>query len=60
MLPAPMLLFAGAVALWPLAAVVRQPTSGRRVFVEALGVTLAVVALVQLGWAVLWLIEQRW
>jgi hypothetical protein len=59
-LPTPLLLFAGVVALWPLAAVVRRPTSGPRLFVEALGVTLAVVALVQLAWIALWLVEQRW
>jgi hypothetical protein len=50
--------------MWALSAVVRQPTSGPRLFVEALGVTLAVVALVQLAGTrrviALWLIEQRW
>ena len=45
----PLLLFAGTVALWPLAAVVRRPTSSPRLFVETLGVTLAVIALVQLA-----------
>ena len=55
----PMLLFAGAVALWPLAAVMRRPTSSPRVFVEAFGTTLA-VALVQLAWIALWVLEQRW
>jgi hypothetical protein len=59
-LPAPMLLFAGTVALWSLAAVMRRPTSSPRLLVEALGVTLAVIALVQLAWIALWLIERRW
>ena len=60
LLPTPLLLFAGAVALWPLAAVVRRPTSLPRLVAEAFGVTLAVVALVQLAWIALWLLEQRW
>ncbi len=59
-LPLPLLLFAGAVALWPLAAVVRRSTSRLRLFQEALGVTFAVVALVQLAWIALRLLEQRW
>ena len=59
-LPTPLLLFAGAVALWPLAAVVRRPTSSARLLAEAFGTTLAVIALVQLAWIALWLIEQRW
>ena len=41
----PLLLFAGAVALLPLAALV---------------VTLAVIALFWLAWAALWFLEQRW
>jgi hypothetical protein len=55
-----MLLFAGDVALWPLAAIVRRPTSPPRLFAEALGTTLAVIALVWFAWAALWLLEQRW
>jgi len=35
LLPTPLLLLAGAVALWPLAAVVRRPTSAPRLLVEA-------------------------
>jgi hypothetical protein len=60
LLPPPMLLFAGDVALWPLAAIVRRPTSPPRLFAEALGTTLAVIALVWFAWAALWLLEQRW
>ena len=41
-LPTPLLLFAGAVALWPLAAVVRRPTSTPRLVAEAFGATLAI------------------
>jgi hypothetical protein len=59
-LPTPLLLFAGVVALWPLPAVVRWPTSGLPLFVEALGITLAVIALIQLAWLAFWLLEQRW
>ena len=51
-LPTPLLLFTGVVALWPLAAVVRRPTSSPRLLAEAFGTTLAVIAL--------WLLEQRW
>jgi hypothetical protein len=46
-LPLPLLLFAGVVALWPLAAVVRRPTSRPRLLAEAFGTTLAVIAIVQ-------------
>jgi hypothetical protein len=59
-LPVPLLLFAGVVALLPLAAVVRRPTSTPRLLVEAFAVTVAVIALVWLAWVVLWLLEQRW
>jgi hypothetical protein len=37
------------VALWPLAAGVRRPTSLPRMMVEAFATTLAVIALVQLA-----------
>jgi H+/gluconate symporter-like permease len=43
-LPTPLLLFAGVVALMPLAALVRRPTSAPRLVAEV----------------ALWLIEQRW
>ncbi len=59
-LPVPLLVFAGALALLPLAAVVRRPTPAPRLVVEAFAVTIAVIALVWLAWAALWLIEQRW
>jgi hypothetical protein len=58
-LPTP-LLFADVLALWPPAAVVRRPTSLPRLVAGAFGTTLAVVALVQLAWIALWLIDQRW
>jgi hypothetical protein len=43
-LPVSLLLFASAVALWPLAAVVRRPSSAPRLVVEAFVVTVAVIA----------------
>jgi hypothetical protein len=47
MAPAPALsLFAGAVALLPLASVVRRPTSLPQLVVESFAVTLAVIGLV--------------
>ena len=55
-----LLLFVGVVALWPLAAVVRRPTSPPRLLVEAFGTTLAVIGIVQLVRIALWLLEQRW
>ena len=60
LLPLPLLLFAGAMALWPLATVVRRPTSRPRLFAEAFGTTLAVIGVVWAAWIALWLIEQRW
>jgi hypothetical protein len=57
-LPVPLLLF--AVALWPLAAIVRRPTSAPRPVAEAFVTALAVITLVWLVWVALWLIEQRW
>ncbi len=55
-----LLRFASVVALWPLAAIVRQPTSPPRLMAEAFITALAVIGLVWLAWAALWLIEQRW
>ena len=45
---------------WPLAAVVRWPTSSRRLLTEAPGTILAIIALVWVAWIALWLLEQRW
>jgi hypothetical protein len=59
-LPLPLLIFAGVIALLPLVALVRRPTSTPRLVVEAIAVTLAVIAAVWAGWVALWLIEQRW
>jgi hypothetical protein len=59
-LPGPLLLLAGVVALLPLAALVRRPTSAPRLLVEAFVVTLAVIAAVWAGWLALWLLELRW
>jgi hypothetical protein len=59
-LPVELLPFAGTVALWPLAAILRRPTSRTRLFAEALGTTLAVIGIVWAAWIALWLIEQRW
>jgi hypothetical protein len=59
-LPLPLLAFAGVIALLPLAALARRPTSAPRLVVEAFLAALAVIALVWLAWAALWLVEQRW
>jgi hypothetical protein len=56
----PLLFFVGAVALLPLVALVRRPTSTPRLVVEAIAVTLAVIAAVWAGWVALWLLEHRW
>ena len=58
-LPVP-LLFAAAVALWPLTALVRRPTPALCLVAAAFVTALAVIALVWLAWAALWLLEQRW
>ena len=59
LLPVPLLLVAGAMAL-PLAALVRRPTSAPRLIVETFVVWLAVIAAMWAGGVALWLIEQRW
>jgi hypothetical protein len=59
-LPLPLLLFAGVVALLPLMALVRRPTSAPRLVMEVFVTALAVIAAVWGGWLALWLIEQRW
>jgi hypothetical protein len=59
-LPTPLLLFAGDVALWPLASAVRRPVSLHGLVAEVFAATLAIIALVWLGWIMLWLIEQCW
>jgi hypothetical protein len=48
------------VALLPLAALVRRPTSAPRLVVEAFITAFAVIALVWLAWVALWLLQQRW
>lgn len=60
MLPPPILVFAGAVALWAFAAVVRRPPSLPRLVAKAFGTTLSIIGLVQLAWLALWVLEQRW
>ena len=59
-LPVPLLLFAGVVALLPLAALVRRSTSVPRLMAEVFTTALAVIAAVWMGWVLLWPIEQRW
>jgi hypothetical protein len=59
-LPVPLVLFAGVVALLPLAALLRGPVSLPRLVVGVFVTALAVIALVWLGWAALWPIEQCW
>jgi hypothetical protein len=56
-LPVPLLLFAAAVALLPLAALVHRPTSAPRLVVEAFAVTLAIITAVWAAWLLLWLLE---
>jgi hypothetical protein len=53
----PLLLFAGVVALLPLAALVRRPTSVPRLVAEAFVTALVVIVLVWLGWIAHWLLE---
>jgi hypothetical protein len=60
LLPVPLLLVAGAMALLPLAALVRRPTSAPRLIVETFVVSRAVIAAMWAGGVALWLIEQRW
>jgi hypothetical protein len=60
LLPTPLLLFAGVVALLPLAALVRRPRSAPRLVAEVSIPALAVIALVWLVSVALWLIEHRW
>ena len=59
LLPTPLLLFVGAVALWPLAAIVRRPTSAFRLLAEAFGATVAVIGVVQFVGIALWVLEQH-
>jgi hypothetical protein len=49
----PLLLFAGVVALLPLAALVRQPKSAPRLVVEAFITALAVIGTFWLVWVAL-------
>ena len=58
-LPVPLLLFAGAVALLPLVSLVHRLTSAPRLGAEAVITASAVIAFVWLEWVRLWLIEQR-
>jgi hypothetical protein len=59
-LPVPLLLFAGLVALLPLATLVRRPTTAPRLVVEVFVTALAVIGAFWLAWVALWVIEQRW
>ena len=59
-LPTPLLLFAGVVALLPLTRLLRRPVSGPRLMAEAFVTALAVIGAFWLGWIALWLVEQRW
>ncbi len=58
-LPEPLLLFAGAVALLPLLAIMRRLTSAPRLVAEAFITALAVIGIFWLAWVALWLIEHR-
>ena len=59
-LPTPLLLIAAAAALLPLPFLQRRPVSLLRLMAETFATTLTVIGAFWLGWAVLWLIEQRW
>jgi hypothetical protein len=59
-LPTPLLLVAGIGVLWPLATIVRRPTSPGRLLGEAFVTTLAMIAAVWASWVLLWLLEHRW
>ena len=59
-LPAPLVLFAGAPALLPLATLVRRPVSLPRRTARTFAVTLAGIGLVWAVWAAYWWIEQHW
>ena len=59
-LPAPLVLFAGAPALLPLTTLVRRPVSLPRRTARAFAVTLAGIGLVWAVWAAYWWIEQHW
>jgi hypothetical protein len=59
-LPLLLLLFAGVVALVPLAAIVRRPTSAPHLLAEAAITTPTVIGAFWIAWVALWLIEQRW
>jgi len=59
LLPPPLLLCAGVVALWPLTFVLRRPTSAMRLLVEAYVAKVAVIAAFWLAWVAYWVIEQR-
>jgi hypothetical protein len=59
LLPRPHLLFAGVVALLPLVAIVRRPTTAPRLVAEAFLTALGAIELVSLAWMPLWQIE-RW
>ena len=54
------LLFASVVALLPLSSLVRHRVSPPRQAAAAVGISLAVIALVWLAWVALSLLEQRW
>jgi hypothetical protein len=59
LLPTPLLLFAGVVALLSLRVLVRRPTPAPRLVAEDFTVTISVIAVVWSGWLLLWLIEHR-
>jgi hypothetical protein len=60
LLPTPMLLFAGVVALIFVPVLSRRPVSQARLAVEAFACAHLSVAVVWAAWIILWLIEQRW
>ena len=68
LLPTPLLIVAGVLALVPLTFLLRgdgkatpsRPVSLSRLIAEAFAVTLAVIGAFWLAWAALWVVEQRW
>ena len=58
-LPTPLLLFAGVVALLPMATLVRQPTSAPRLVAEVVWIAPAVLLIESALWAIDSRVEQR-
>jgi hypothetical protein len=60
LLPTPVLLVAGVVALVLLASLLHQPVSLPRLAAETVAITLGEIVAFLFGWVLLWLIEHHW